>query len=253
MTQIAGEIIAENFPPETIKEMSQSDLPSAQDKAMAQLKVRQMQEQQQAAAAQAPGMGHNGGPPLQVPDEIQDMLKKPSFEEVVAFLRNDRARGFVIEIETDSTIQPNEDAEKQRRIEFVTAVGGLFQQAAPIVMQAPQLGPFMGEVLKFTAQGFRAGRALEGTIDQLTQMLQAMADQAKQAQAQPPQPDPKAEAEQKAAETKLKGVEAQTQAKVVGAQADIVKTQMDMRASAQQHQQTMQQQAVDAVMPPRVN
>ena len=66
------------------------------------------------------------------------MLKTPSLEDVVQFLRNDRARGFAIEIEVDSTIQPDEDAEKQRRTEFVTTVGGLVQQAAPLVMQAPQ-------------------------------------------------------------------------------------------------------------------
>jgi Uncharacterized protein conserved in bacteria with the myosin-like domain len=148
------------------------------------------------------------------PQTITAMAQMQIPPEVYAFLQNDRARGFIIEIETDSTIQPDEDAEKQRRVEFVTAVGTLFKEAAPMVMQAPQLGPFMGEVLKFAAQGFRAGRPLEGAIDQLVEQMKAQA-----AQPQPPKPDPE-----------LAKVEAQ---KAHGEQ--------QLKQGAEQHQQKMQQ------------
>jgi hypothetical protein len=123
---------------------------------------------------------------------------------VFAFLRNDRLRGFVIEIETDSTIQPDEDAEKQRRIEFVTSVGGLFQQAAPLVMQAPMLGKFVVEVMKFAAGGFRAGRPLEAALDELSEQIEGMAEQAMQ----PKEPPPDPAVELKKAELDLKKQEA---------------------------------------------
>lgn len=229
MTRIAGEMMAENFTPEELMEMSQLDLQPQAAKQQAMLQARDFEAQGQP-----------------VPPEMQQAMQKPSLEEVVAFLRNDRARGFTIEIETDSTIQPDEDAEKQRRTEFVTAVGGLMQQAVPLVQTVPAVAPFIGEVLKFTAQGFRAGRPLEGAIDQLVQQMGAMAQQAMQAQQQP---DPKTEADQKAAESKLQATEAQTQATVTKAQADMAKTQMDVQAYEQKAAFDMQKTAFNAQFP----
>ena len=127
-------------------------------------------------------------PPPQAPKEVTKLLKKPTQEEVATFLQNDRARGFTIEIETDSTIQPDEDAEKQRRIEFGTALGGMFQQAAPIVMQAPALGPFVVEAMKFMAGGFRAGRPLEAALDQLAETIEGLAEPAAGPQEPPVDP-----------------------------------------------------------------
>jgi hypothetical protein len=179
--------------------------------------------------------------------------------QVFALLATDRARGMSIEIETDSTIQPDEDAEKQRRIEFTTAIGGLFQQAAPIVMQAPQLGPFIGEVLKFTAQGFRAGRPLEGAIDQLTQQLQQMAQAAMQPKPPPP-PDPtqvaKLQTEQVKGQAAVAKAQADGQATQIKGQVDQAKanatmqqTQMKMKESVLDHQLTMQEMAARAANP----
>lgn len=167
LTRIAAEIMAENFAPDVLFEMAQVQLPPGAMKAEAQAALE-------------------GG--IQLPEEVTKLLKRPAREEVAQFLANDRARGFVIEIETDSTIQPDEDAEKQRRIEFGTAVGGLFQAAAPIVMQAPMLGPFVVEALKFMAGGFRASRPLESAIDELGEVVRGMAEAA--AGPQEPQVDP---------------------------------------------------------------
>ena len=187
LTRMSGEMLAEHCPPETLAEMSQLTLPTAMQKQQAEMLAAQAQQMQQP-----------------VSKEVSAILKRPSSDEVFAFLSNDRARGFVIEIETDSTIQPDEDAEKQRRIEFVTSVGGLFQQAAPLVMQAPILGKFVVEVMKFAAGGFRAGRPLEASLDELGQQIEGMAEQA--AQPQEPPPDPAIEL--KKAELELKRAEA---------------------------------------------
>lgn len=176
-TRIMGEIIAENYDAETLTQMSQVMLPTAEQKMQAQMMAQQAQQ---------------SGQPL--PPELQDILEKPTMDEVVAFLRDDRARSFLIEIETDSTIQPNEDEEKQRRLEFVTAIGGLVQQAVPIATQVPQIAPFLVEAIKFTAAGFRAGRPLEASIDKLGAMVEQMA---KQPQDKGPSPEEiKAQAEQ---------------------------------------------------------
>lgn len=233
MTRITAEIMAENFAPETLAAMSQTDLPTQAQKQQAQMAVQQAQ----ALAQQAQAMQQQGQqvpPPPEPPKDAVAALKKPSLEEVMAFLRDDKARGFTIEIETDSTIQPDEDAEKQRRVEFVTAVGGLFQQAAPIVMQAPQLGPFMGAVLKFAADGFRAGRPLGGAIDNLTEMLEGMAEKAQQ----PSQPDP-------AMEIELEGKKADTE----GKKANAAKATVDLE-TAKIGLQTAMNPPVEPMAPP---
>jgi hypothetical protein len=204
LIRIAGEIVAENFPPQVLAEMSQTQLPSAEAKAQAQQFMQQaamMAQQAQATGQPAPE------PPKDQIKAAQKALKLPAFEDVAAFLKNDRARGFVIEIETDSTIQPDEDADKQRRIEFVTAVGGLFQQAAPLVMQAPMLGPFALELMKFAAQAFRAGRPLEMTLDQLGEAVEGMGEM----QQEPPQPDPTEQLKLKQAEMSMQAMEREAQ------------------------------------------
>lgn len=195
-TRIMAEIIAENYSAELLTKMSQVMLPTAEQKQQAQMMAQQAQQAQQP-----------------VPDEIKDVLEKPTMDEVVQFLRDDQTRGFVIEIETDSTIQPNEDEEKQRRLEFVTAIGGLVQQAVPIATQVPQIAPFLVEAIKFTAAGFRAGRPLEASIDKLGSMVEQMAKQPK-----PEAPNPEA----------------------IKAQAEQQKMQMD--AAAQQQKAQMEQQ-----------
>lgn len=241
VTRIAAEIMAENFDPAGLFEAAQAQLPTAQAKQAAMQQVQMMEAQAQQAAA----MGQQVPPP-EVPKDVQKILKSPTMEDVAAFLRNDRTRGFTIEIETDSTIQPDEDADKQRRTEFLTAVGGLFQQAAPLVMQVPQLGPFMAEVMKFAAGGFRAGRPLESAIDQLGELMEGMAEKAMNPA--PPQPDPVQEAKIKTEEAKLRGTEAQTEATVVKAQASMADTQMKMQASAQQHSQDMERMETEAAV-----
>lgn len=229
MTRITAEIMAENFEPTTLAQMAQTGLPTQVQKQQAQMAVQQAQAlTQQAQMMQQ--QGQDVPPPPEPPKEMLDALKKPSLEEVIQFLRNDKARGFTIEIETDSTIQPDEDAEKQRRVEFVTAVGGLFQQAAPIVMQAPQLGPFMGAVLKFAADGFRAGRPLGGAIDQLTEMLDGMAEKAQQ----PAEPDPMAQIE-------LEGKKADTE----GKKANAKKSEIELQRAIVEAQSIPQQQPME--------
>jgi hypothetical protein len=45
-------------------------------------------------------------------------------------LRDDKLRGFKIDIETDSTVQPDADAEKQARTDLVMGMGQASQQLA---------------------------------------------------------------------------------------------------------------------------
>jgi hypothetical protein len=247
--RIMAEIIAENFEPGLMMEMAQSQLPTEEQQQQAMMFLQQVQEaQQMAPMAQQMGIEVPPPPPRDQLKMAEKAVKSPTMEAVTQFLRNDRARGFMIEVESDSTIQPNEDDEKSRRIEFVTAIGGLFQQAAPLVMQAPILGPFAMELMKFAAGAFRAGRPLEMVIDRLGEQIEDMAEQASQPPP-PPQPDP-------IQEQKIRQEEAKTEAIVTKAQGDIVKTQMGVQAHSTKTQNDivrMQTEAVLETMTPGVN
>ncbi len=110
-------------------------------------------------------------------------------QEVFALLKDERLRGFRIDIETDSTIQPDEDAEKQRRVEFVSSIGELLQNAVPLLMQAPELADLVAETMNFTARGFRAGRQLEDAIEQgMNSVKERLTQQVQQQPSDPNQP-----------------------------------------------------------------
>ena len=234
VVRIMAEILAEEIPQDTLMQMSQVQLPTEEQQQQAAMFLQQAQQYpQMAQLAQQMGMPPPPPPDPQQLKMAQKALKTPSIEAVVQFLRDDRARGFIIEIETDSTIQPDEDAEKQRRIEFVTAIGGMFQQSAPIIMQEPMLAPFAVELLKFAAGAFRAGRPLEATIDQLGEVLEGVAEQAMQPQQQEQaQPDPTEELRLQREQAKTEGT--------------LAKIQMDLQSSAAKHGMDMQRMQTEA-------
>jgi len=100
-----------------------------------------------------------------------------TLEKAVALLREQRLRPFILEIETDSTIHADENAEKQRRTEFLEALSTAIQQLTPMVAQQPAAAPFAIEILKFAIAPFRAGRSFEGSIDEFAEMLRHEAEQ----------------------------------------------------------------------------
>jgi hypothetical protein len=142
-----------------------------------------------AAPAQPPQMlGHNGGPPMppDLPIEVQEILDSPTWEDVEALLQNSALRAFQIDIETDSTLEPDESEEKARTTELLTALGNLVEQWGPAIVAQPAIAPMVGEMIKFALRRFRAGRQLEETIDLTVDKLVKEAGQAPLQGPQPP-------------------------------------------------------------------
>ncbi|MCA3704263.1 MAG: hypothetical protein INF12_14670 [Methylobacterium sp.] len=162
--RIKFEIIFNHFSPETIKKIAN---------------VSSLKDALQPVPGPdgQPMMGADGQPVLMI-------------DAALALLKDKALRKFRVDIETDSTIQADEQAEKQARNEFLQAVGGFFQSALPVLQAAPTLAPMFGEMLMFGVRGYKAGAQLEQTIEstmgQLTQMMnpQAAAEGEQQAQAQ---------------------------------------------------------------------
>ena len=180
ITRLVCEVIAEQFQPETLAAMSGFQyMPAPPPDAIMPGPMPGMQPPMPQAAPQGAVsmMGQAEG--MNAPEQAGVFD-----DRVIQLLRDDRMRGFRIDIETDSTIQPDEDAEKQRRVEFLTAVGQFVNQTREVATVMPALMPVLGKSLLFLVRGFRAGRELEDDIERaiagMQQQIQQQMNQPKQ-------------------------------------------------------------------------
>ena len=276
VTEIAAEIMAEQFSSDTLLEMSQLEIPTKkdiektikklEDDAKADLKEldkkakedlqkaeqklmqaqqqgqqidpKQVEQQKQQAAAQFQKMQQ------EIIAKYAPMIKQASdsvpLEDIMKLLRDNKARGFAFEIATDSTIMTDELAEKQSRNELL----GVFTQAAASLQTLGALGAggakLAGEMLKFVLQPYRVGRELNSVIDDFVEGLpQAAAQMAGQGDQNSEAQKMLAEANNKIADAELQ----KAQASIAKVQADTQKTQMDMELRTKEAQAKAQADA----------
>lgn len=91
------------------------------------------------------------------------------FSQAISLLRNDSLRTYRVDVETDSMIKVDEDADKQARIEFINSLSGFIQSAGGIIQVFPSMTPLVGELITFASRGFKVGRQLEGAIESAIQ------------------------------------------------------------------------------------
>ena len=107
--------------------------------------------------------------------------------QALALLRNESAKNFRVEVTSDSMIFQDEQQEKVDRLEFLSAMSGFLSQAVPAAQATPELTPMLVEMLKFGVTAFKAGKGLEGMIDETADKFR---EQAKMAEGQPKPPSP---------------------------------------------------------------
>jgi hypothetical protein len=107
--------------------------------------------------------------------------------QALALLKNEPAKNFRIEVTSDSMIYQDEQQEKADRVEFLSAVSQFMQTALPVATNAPELTPLLMEMLKFGVTAFKAGKGMEGLIDETADKFR---QQAKAAEGQPKPPSP---------------------------------------------------------------
>ena len=107
--------------------------------------------------------------------------------QALVLLRNEAAKNFRVEVTSDSMIFQDEQQEKADRMEFLSAMSGFLQQAVPAAQMTPELTPMLVEMLKFGVTAFKAGKGLEGMIDETADKFR---EQAKMAEGQPKPPSP---------------------------------------------------------------
>lgn len=262
VTEIAAEIMAENFSKETLLEMSQMEImPRADiDKRVKELENAAEKEMQEAAkqarAAAEKTMQQTGKPVDQAAAQQQfqnvqqeivqrysGMIKQFSdqvpIEDVMKLLRDNKARNFAFEIATDSTVLTDEAMEKASRNEFLTAFTSAASGLTGLAGMGEAGAKLAGGIMKFTLQPYRVSRELQSLIDEFMDAAPAMAAQAQKSGDEDAQKQ-MAEANQKLAEAELQ----KAQAAIARVQVQAQKDRQDMelqaaeaKASAQADQQ----------------
>lgn len=235
--RIKAEIFAETFPVEELAAMASMRLPTQQqiEEQIGQIQARAEQAAQQMGQQVPPEQLQQAAQQIQA--QIQKLQQQVTVEKIDQLLKDQRLRPFTLEVETDSTIAPNEDAEKQNRIDMLTAIGGFMGQALPLIDAKPQAAEMVGEMLRFGVGAFRSSREMGQVIDDFVDQLKQggaqqgeQANPAEMAKVQIEQQKAQAEAQMKQAELQLRQQE--LQAKVQEAQANARTRQYDAQVTA---------------------
>lgn len=155
----------------------------------------------------------------------QDPNSQQMVMAALQLLKDQGARDFEIDIETDSTVAIDEEADKQSTVEFVTAVTGYLEKAAMISQGSPAMQPLLLDMLMFAVRRFRAGRDLEATFEKTVDAV----GKEQQERAANPQPDPE-----------MQKLQAEMQAKQQEMQLKQQSDQQQMQFDAQKHAAEMQ-------------
>ena len=192
-----------------------------------------------------------------------------TFQAAVDLLRNDKLRGFRVDIETQSTIAADEAQERAEASQFVQALGAMMQSSLPMMQAMPAVTPLIGSFMLFVARRYGVGVELEGKLEDAIAKLEGnpgagmqnpkaqeagMKQQMLQAQMTSKQQDmanKQALAEQKmqqdAADHQmdLEGRQMENQADQVKAAAEMRKAMLDEQMARADHERAMQQAQMD--------
>ena len=164
--------------------------------------------------------------------------------QALQLLKDEPAKNFRIEVTSDSMIYQDEQQEKADRVEFLTAVSQFMNNALPIATNAPELTPLLMEMLKFGVTAFKAGKGMEGLIDETADQFRNQA-KAMEGQPKPPpveiqklQMQGQMEQQKQAAQLQAKQAEAQITAQLeqqkLAAQIELEKAKQEYQAQENQ-------------------
>lgn len=244
--RIMGEIIAEQFDPMTLFLISGFE------------EYAKEQWPPEPPTMMPPMMGHNGAPPIDLPpgvpptqpaqgampggasppagplppDVIARQKAADMFKRAVELLRNDKLRGFRIDIEVDSLVEPDQQQMQQSRTELLQAIAQFLPQAIQAGAAMPELKPLLARLLMFFIRGFKASRDIESAFEQFIDDLTKDASKPKP----PPPPSP----EQIKAQAEMQKQQAENQRMAAQAQIDQQNQQAEMQVQQQKAAMDMQ-------------
>ena len=232
LVRITAEIISEHFSPDSIAMMTDIKLPSQEEKMMAQQQAQMMAQQQQP-----------------MPPQLEEMLQKPTWDECMQVLRDDKQRSYRVDIETDSTISGDQAMDQKSMTELLTGISTFISNAGPAVAAGYLPLEAAKSLLMSAVRRFRMGREVEDALDMIGEDEndsgaagdgQQQAQQAQQAQQMEQQAAAQADQMKMQMEQQnsaIKAQEAQTK-------AQIEQDKMQLDAKVQQASLMIQEQEI---------
>ena len=213
IVRMLSEVISEKFSPETLAKMTGVQLPTMAQKQQAQMmaQMQAMQAQQQAMQAQAMGQQM----PPQQPQPPNPILQQPAWEEIVEIMRNDMARTFRVDVETDSMVASTIESDMQALGQVVQALGGFWQIAMPMMQAGALQADAVRSITQAICRRAKLGTEVEDAIDKMQPP-------------QPPQADPLMQEKMQLEREKM-----QMEGEKIKAEGAAV--QMDMQAKEREH------------------
>jgi hypothetical protein len=169
-------------------------------------------------------------------DQLSDNDKQ-LVPQALQLLKSESAKNFRIDVTSDSMIYQDEQQEKADRMAFLQAMGAFFQQAVPMANAVPETTPMLMEMLKFAVTAFKAGKQLEGIIDETADKFR---EQAKAAEGQPKPPSPEMQKLQMQAQLEQQKMQSQMQLEQQKMQANIEMEKAKQEFQSQETQVRMQ-------------
>lgn len=235
--RIKAEIIAEHFEPQKLAEMT--GFKWMDEAALAQ---QQQQMMQQAMASMPPPQP--GQPPAQPPQLPPPSVEGTITPDMIKVLRSDKLRSYRIDIETDSTVFEDAEAEKQAVTEMLKAASEFVTAWMPVIQAQPAMLDMAFEMLSFALRRFKTGRSLEEVIEQTKMKLTEAAKQ-------PRPPSPEVQVEQAKAAAIQQKAQIDGQAQQAKAQIEQQRAEADLVASREKHAAEMEKMRADAALAER--
>ena len=166
-------------------------------------------------------------------------MSLPAWEDIDELFKSDAMRQFRIDIETDSTVEPDLASDKRDATEFVTAFGGFLANSLEVVKTAPPMGKVVGAIGKGIARRFNMGTELEDVIEKaMAEIAQMPAPQPEQQPQKGKSPEElaleaqKVQVAREANQVKREQVQASAETDRMAVQADAMNSQADAATNA---------------------
>jgi hypothetical protein len=243
------EIAATKFSEETWAKMTGLPYLTQQQFAQAQSIAQAAQQQIQAMPPQVDPQTQQPVPNPQAQQaqqqlqQAQQELQKPQWSQVLAMLKDDIQRSYRIDIETNSTVEPEAVEDQKNIADVMNALGQYLNGIGPLVQKGVM--PFQAAQAMMLAivRRFRFGAEIE---DYIQQMKPPAPDQGDAQKAQMAKEAHDADMQQKQADNTAKQQELAQKAQLAERQAQLDSERMDMEMQAAREEHAMKMEDMAA-------
>ena len=225
--RVMGEI-ATRMQPETLIKMTGLPFPRQAEQQQAQMMIQQLQGQAgqlQMMAQQDPRAGQQLQALGEQIQKYQKVLDKPNWETIIQFLQNSVVRNYRIDIEANSTIEPEAAEDGQKLGEFLNAFAQFMNGIAPLVQQGYLPIEAGKEMLLAITRKYRFGEDVEESLKQITMPQQ--------------QGDDKAKAAEQEAQAKIQQIQQKGQVEAQKGQMDLALKQLQLQQKQKEAEMDM--------------